>query len=186
MTASPVPLGAGAQMTILYRDAGPHPDPNENTVVVRLDLGGKRILLAGDAEAGDRDAPTSAPKPQSIEGQLLSCCAADLRANVLVVGHHGSLTSSRTVFLAAVGASTFIISSGPHPYSSVVLPDAAVVAELQARGTLFRTDVNDTQCGASPAKIGPDSDESPGGCSNVVVTVAPDGSLTTVYANIAD
>lgn len=186
MTSAPVPLGAGAQMTILYRDAGPHSDPNENTVVVRLDLGGKRILLAGDAEAGGRDAPATAPGTQSIEAKLIACCILDLRADVLVVGHHGSLTSSRRAFLNAISASTYIISSGPHPYSGVVLPDHDVVAELQSRGQVFRTDLNDAQCEANPAKIGPDADESPGGCSNIVVSISPSGTLTTALVGNAD
>lgn len=104
----------------------------------------------------------------------------------LVVGHHGSMTSSRRAFLDAVGASTFIISSGPHPYSSVVLPDPEVIAELQSRGQLFRTDTDDEDCEANPAKIGPDADESPGGCSNVVVGISPDGTIVTNYSAVAD
>lgn len=185
MTSTPVSLGNGAQMTILYRDAIPHPDPNENTVVVRLDLGGKRILLAGDAEAGDREAPATVPSTQSIEAKLIACCIADLRADVLVVGHHGSLTSSRRAFLDAVGASTYIISSGPHPYSRVVLPDQGVVAELESRGRVFRTDVDDAQCEANPAKIGPDADESPGGCNNIVVKITG-GLLSTSNNELSD
>jgi len=50
------------------------------------------------------------PETNSIEGMLLACCAAQLRADVLVAGHHGSRTSSRRTFLDAVQASTFIIS----------------------------------------------------------------------------
>ena len=121
MTAAAISIGAGARMTILYRDPSNHADPNENSVVVRLDLGTQRVLLMGDAEAGDRASPSTSPKPTSIEGQLPSCCRAELRANVVVVGHHGSLTSSRRAFLDAVGASIFLVSSGPHPYQSVRL-----------------------------------------------------------------
>jgi competence protein ComEC len=186
MSATPVPLGVGAAMTMLYRDATRHADPNENSVVVRLDLGTKRILLAGDAEGGDREAPPALPKGSSIEGQLLTCCKADLRADLLVVGHHGSLTSSRQLFLDAVGASTFVISSGPHPYSSVVLPDAGIISALKARGAVFRTDLDDALCLSDTAKIGPDSDESPGGCKNVLITVSPSGALSVTYNEIAD
>ena len=105
---------------------------------------------------------------------------------MLVVGHHGSLTSSRQAFLNAVGASTFIISSGPHPDSGVTLPDPEIVSELQSRGQVFRTDLDDAHCGANTAKIGPDSDESPGGCDNVVVTISTTGALSTAYNAIVD
>jgi competence protein ComEC len=100
---------------------------------------------------------------------LLTCCASELAAQVLVVGHHGSRTSSRRAFLLAVGASVFVVSSGPKKYSGVTLPDPDVVAELEARGQVFRTDVDDAACAANAAKIGPDADRRPGGCDNVRV-----------------
>lgn len=186
MSADPVPLGAGASMAILYRDASHHSDPNENTVVVRLDLGGRRILLAGDAEGGGRQLPSSPPAAGSIEDWLLNHDRAAVAADVLVVGHHGSLTSSRRAFLDAVGATRFIISSGPHPYQSVRLPDPEIVTELESRGTLLRTDVDDEACGHATAKPGPDNDESPGGCSNILVTVSGGQITGPAYHPVAD
>jgi hypothetical protein len=79
--------------------------------------------------------------------------------------------SSHRAFLDAIGASVFVVSSGPKTYSGVVLPDADVIAELEARGQLFRTDVDDAACGANAAKIGPDADGQPGGCDNIRVLV---------------
>jgi competence protein ComEC len=186
MTANSVPLGNGARMTLLYRDARPHHDPNENSVVVRLDVGSRRILMAGDAEAGERELPASPPQADSIEGSLLSCCASDLRADVLIVGHHGSKTSSRTAFLDAVGATVYVISSGPFSYRGIVLPDAAVVEELARRGRILRTDKDDEACVNSEAKIGADADESPGGCHNVLITVKSGSVVTAEYNEIAD
>jgi len=186
MTAAPVALGQGARMTILYRHAEKHADPNENTLVVRLDLGARSILLAGDAEGGERMAPANAPKPGSIEAALLAQDPAALRADVLVVGHHGSLTSSRSVFLDAVGAKTFIVSSGPYPYKKVQLPDPDIETELKRRGALFSTKTDDEACAEKEAKIGPDADESPGGCNNVLVTIAGNGMLSTAYNMISD
>jgi competence protein ComEC len=173
MTDQPVPLGPGSSMSILWRDSSHHSDPNENTLVVRLDASGRRVLLAGDAEAGGRQAPATPPSPTSIEAGLLRCCALALRADVLVVGHHGSMTSSRRVFLDAVGAGVFVVSSGPHPYSGVLLPDGAVIDELASRGRVFRTDTDDEKCGLAERKVGPDADESPGGCSSVLVRLTP-------------
>ena len=197
MTDQPVALGSGASMTILYRDPSVHHDPNENTVVVRLDYGGSKLLLAGDAEGGGRlepivgaagvsRMPSTPPSAGTIEKKLLDCCAADLKANVLIVGHHGSLTSSRKAFLDAVGAKLFVISSGPHPYNKVVLPDPEVERELDARGDLFQTNIDDDACEADETKIGPDNDESPGGCDSVIVTVPATGQVTAAYNRNAD
>jgi competence protein ComEC len=168
---APIALGQGAQLTFLYRDATPYEDPNGNSLVARLDLGPVRVLLMGDAEAGERRLPSAAPDEDSIEAQLLACCRAALKANVLVVGHHGSKTSSRDAFLDAVAASTFVISGGPFAYSGTVLPDSEVVADLSQRGALWRTDVDDAACEVNPAKVGRDADGAPGGCDNIVITV---------------
>jgi len=176
-----IPLGQAASMTVLHADGAQHPSPNENTVVVRLDLGATRVLLMGDAEAGGRQPPPMPPTPTSVEGILVACCASDLAAHVLVVGHHGSRTSSRRAFLDAVGASVFVVSSGPMRYGTVTLPDQDIVAELSARGTVFRTDVADATCEANPAKIGPDNDGRAGGCHNVRVVI---GGTPAVQASV--
>lgn len=186
MTAAAVVLGAQAQMSLLYRDAQAYADPNGNSVVTRLDLGDKRILLAGDAEGGERELPSFPPQANSIEAKLLACCKPELAADALIVGHHGSLTSSRNAFLDAVGAKVFVISSGPYPYKSVTLPDKEIVQALEARGRVYRTDLKDGDCGADPAKPGPDADESPGGCSNILITLAPSAPLDVAYVKPAD
>ena len=186
MSAAPVRLGSGASMSILYRDASPHHDPNENTLVVRLDAANRRILMAGDSEAGERRDPVAAPDPGSIEKNLLDNSISELRADILIAGHHGSKTSSRTAFLDAVGASVYVISSGPFSYSGVVLPDQQVVDELARRGKLLRTDKDDEACVDDDSKIGPDADESPGGCHNIVLTIKPDSSIGAEYNEISD
>ncbi len=183
---SAVPLGASASMSFLYIDGTHRANPNENSLVTRLDLGDHRVLLTGDAQAGGRAAPGTAPSSGSIEAALLACCAADLRADLLIVGHHGSKTSSRTAFLDAVGAKTFIISAGPTKYGTVVLPDAEVTAELQSRGQLFRTDLNDAGCATQTAKVGPDSDGKAGGCDNVLVKLAAGAPLSADYRRVSD
>ncbi len=159
-------------MTILHADGSDLEDINENSLVVRLDLGGTRVLLMGDGGAGGRKDPSAAPSPDSVEGQLLACCTADLAARVMVVGHHGSKTASRRAFLNAVSASVFIVSAGPKKCGSVVLPDKEVIAELASRGQVFRTDTDDAACRQNPAKIGPDADAEPGGCDNVRVVIS--------------
>ena len=86
-----------------------------------------------------------------------------------MVGHHGVRTFSRRAFLDAVGASVFVVSSGPTKYGSVVLPDPDIVAELEARGQVFRTDVDDAACAANASKLGTHADGQPGGCDNIRV-----------------
>jgi competence protein ComEC len=181
-----VPLGAGAAMRFLYLDTELHADPNENSLVVRLDLAGQRVLLMGDAEAGARKEPSAPPDPGSIEANLLGCCAAELRADVLVSGHHGSKTSSRGAFLDAVRASTYIISSGPYLYSGTSLPDAEIVAEYARRGTLLRTDRDDAACRIDTDKIGPDGDNKVGGCDNILIELSEGKPLQARYFAIAD
>lgn len=172
----PIVLGQGATMKILYADGASHSSANENSVVVRFDLGTTRILVMGDSEAGGRQNPSVAPTPTSIEGALLACCTGEIAANVLVVGHHGSKTSSRRAFLDAVSPSVIVVSSGPTKYQTVTLPDQEVITELSGRGPVFRTDVADHTCAQNPAKIGPDNDGNAGGCDNVRILVPLSGT----------
>jgi hypothetical protein len=182
----PVPLGTGASMTIRHADGAPYPSPNDNSLVIRLDLGTARVLLMGDAQAGARADPSTAPTPSSIEGALLACCTSDLAAQVMVVGHHGSETSSRKAFINALGASTFIVSSGPTKYGTVTLPDPVIITELMAHGQVFQTDLNDATCGQNPSKIGPDQDGKAGGCDNVQVVIAGQAAPQVTYWRAAD
>lgn len=181
ITDDRIQIGAGAFMTFLYANGSQVSSFNENSLVVRLDLGSRKVLLMGDAEAGGRKSPLIAPSEDSIEGKLLACCIADVKADVLIVGHHGSKTSSRTKFLDAVKANLTVVSAGPTKYATVVLPDADVVAELERRSTLFRTDLEDDACLMSPDKIGRDEDGKPGGCDNVVVKIPAQGPITASY-----
>lgn len=186
--ATPVSLGANARMTFLHADGGRHPSPNENNLVVRVDLGNRRVLLTGDAEGGEREdwADETAPEPGSIEGHLLACCRPALSADILFAGHHGSMTSSRRAFLDAVDADHFVISSGPVRYGRVTLPDEVVVEELDDRGNLWRTDIADAACAANRGKIGPDNDGKAGGCDNVHIAIRPNGQISGSYHRIAD
>jgi beta-lactamase superfamily II metal-dependent hydrolase len=168
-------------MTFLHADAANHGSFNENTLVVRLELGSTRILLMGDAEAGGRNSPAIPPSPSSIEGVLLACCQQAVAADILIAARHGSRTSSRKLFLDAVMASVYVVSSGPMKYQTVVLPDADIIAELTPRGRLFRTDLNDATCGQNAQKIGPDADGKPGGCDNVRLTISSTGTVNAAY-----
>jgi hypothetical protein len=61
-----------------------------------------------------------------------------------------------------------------------------VIDELNRRGDVWRTDLNDATCGTNWAKIGPDNDGKPGGCDNILVTINPAGALAIAYDRRAD
>ncbi|HEX8261464.1 MAG TPA: MBL fold metallo-hydrolase [Allosphingosinicella sp.] len=188
ITNAPVPLGAGATMTILLADGSvkmPRGNFNEASVVARLLLGTRSVLLPGDGEAGGRKKPSDLPKANSAEAKLLACCALQLRSDILVASHHGSMTSSRNAFLDAVGASQYVVSVGPKAYSGTVLPDSEVIDEYNKRGKLWTTALNDATCPTS-RKIGPDKDGRPGGCDNVRIVIGPDGSIAPDYFRAVD
>lgn len=174
---TPIPLGTGATLTFLHADASEQDSFNENSLVAMLELGRSRVLLMGDAEAGGRRNPEILPAPHSVEGELIDCCASALRADILVAGHHGSKTSSRTALLDRVGAYVFLVSAGPTKYASVTLPDQEVIDEFAERGTIYRTDIDDHACRIDPSKIGTDNDNQPGGCDNVLVSIGLDGEI---------
>ncbi|MCK6406050.1 MAG: DNA internalization-related competence protein ComEC/Rec2 [Rhodocyclaceae bacterium] len=73
--------------------------PNHLSCVLRVTAGGHSMLLTSDIEAED-------------ERELLARTPESLHADVLLVPHHGSLTSSTPGFVAAVGASDAIIAAG--------------------------------------------------------------------------
>ena len=71
-TGTPITLGQSASMTILHANGSDAGSPNENSLVVRFDLGPTRVLLMGDAEAGGRKPPTAMPSPRRSKE---SCCS---------------------------------------------------------------------------------------------------------------
>ena len=156
-----VKLGAGAQFTILHAEGKQLKDPNQNSIVLAVQLGDVRLLLVGDAESGDRKDPVY--PPGDVEEYLIDHHAAEIRSDILQVGHHGSKTSSRRAFLEAVRASLALVSSGPKRYGKTVLPDREVIEELKAQGaTILRTDEHDDVC-----------IDGPGGCDSWVITIKP-------------
>lgn len=164
-----VKLDAGATFTILHADPKQHSDMNMSSIVLAVELGGARVLLVGDAESGPRKDPSY--PAGDVEEFLLDHESKYLRADILQVGHHGSMTSSRHSFLAAVKPHLALVSSGPKRYGRVTLPDPEVIEELQHDGaTILRTDAHDGDC-TLIHRIGGDS--GPGGCDSYIITIEP-------------
>jgi competence protein ComEC len=125
-------LGSTAHVEILAPElpliTSTSSDINNNSVVLRVEFGRTAILLTGDAQA-------------EAEARLLSHGGADLRAEILKVGHHGSAYSSTPEFLAVVHPKIAIISCGRHNVFGH--PSPQTLAALHAAGAAtYRTDVN--------------------------------------------
>lgn len=102
---------------------------NDQSIVLRVDEGETSFLFTGDAE-------------YAAESSLLAS-GADLHADVLKVGHHGSDTSTSGQFLDAVRPAYAIISVGKgNAYGH---PAQDVLDRLRASGcTILRTDLYGT------------------------------------------
>lgn len=162
-----VKLGDGARFTILHAEPKALKDPNQNSVVIAVELGAVRLLLVGDAESGPRKDPSY--PVGDVEEFLIDHHAKEIQADILQVGHHGSKTSSRRAFLQAVRPALALVSSGPKMYGKVTLPDAEVIDELKHSGAkILRTDERDADCPVH-GRIG--GDTGPGGCDTWVITV---------------
>ena len=121
------PLGS-ATVTMLGPVAQ-YDDTNNTSIVLRIDYGSTSFLLTGDME-------------KTAESDLVNS-GANLKADVLQVGHHGSSTSTSYVFLNAVLPEMAVISCGvdnkyghPHEETLSILRDAGV--------DLYRTDLQGT------------------------------------------
>ncbi len=124
-----IDLGDDAKLVILWPPAvmpkGFTKELNETSVVARLEYAGHRALFTGDLE-------------RSAEETLVRA-HADLKADVLKVGHHGSKTSTSTGFLLAVRPSLAVISVGAN--NSYGHPNQGILDRLIKAGiTVRRTD----------------------------------------------
>ncbi len=102
------------------------PAANAMSCVLRIEAAGRVVLLTGDIE-------------RASEAALLERAAADLRADILMVPHHGSRTSSTPPFIAAVQPAHAVFTAGyrnrfGHPRADVVRRYA------DAGAALYRSD----------------------------------------------
>lgn len=98
-----IDLGGGAVLEILFPDRNVSGlSANDGSVIVRLVHDDVSFMLTGDA-------------PVSIEDYLVeTSCDGCLRATVLKAGHHGSKTSTSTLFLGAVSPEVVVFSAGEN------------------------------------------------------------------------
>jgi len=99
---------------------------NDLSCVLKVSAGARAMLLTGDIE-----------KP--AEAELLARDAGALAADILLVPHHASRTSSSADFLAAVGAPAAVVPVGYR--NRFRHPNADVLERfLHAKTDIFRTD----------------------------------------------
>lgn len=118
----------GVTVTVLSPTVEASGSENENGLVLLVETAGTRLLLMGDAG-------------QETEARLLGQAGGpDLRADILLAGHHGSDSASGAAFLAAVSPREIVISCGAgNAYGH---PDGRALARMQAVcGRIRRTDL---------------------------------------------
>ena len=108
----------GATVTVL----GPvksYPDPNNTSIIVKVEFGSTSFLFTGDME-------------KEAETDMLDF-GMDVKADVLKVGHHGSSTSTGYRFLYEVDPEYAVVSVGadntyghPHRETVAILGDSGV------------------------------------------------------------
>lgn len=104
-------------------------ETNDTSLICRADYGNTSFLFTGDMET-------------SAEADLLDS-GANVKADVLKVGHHGSSTSTSYRFLYEVDPQWAVISCGKD--NSYGHPNDEVVSRLRDAGvTFWRTDLSGT------------------------------------------
>ena len=119
----------GSATVTLLGPVTQYSETNNTSLVLRIDYGVTSFLLTGDME-------------NTAETDLVNS-GANLKADVLQVGHHGSSTSTSYLFLNAVLPEMGVISCGtgnkyghPHEETLSILRDAKV--------DVYRTDLQGT------------------------------------------
>ncbi|KQP43360.1 DNA internalization-related competence protein ComEC/Rec2 [Pseudorhodoferax sp. Leaf274] len=122
----------GVRFEVLHPpdDAARDAKPNTLSCVLRVVAQGRAVLLAGDIE--------------QAQEQQLAASGADLHADLLLVPHHGSKTSSSTALLRAVAPRFALVQAGYRNRFGHPAPE--VVQRLQAHGA---TVVGSPACGAA-------------------------------------
>lgn len=114
---------------ILAPNSGKYEDLNNYSSVIKVTYGKTSFLFQGDAE--------------DVSEREILASGADIKADVLKVGHHGSNSSSTRDYLAKVKPQYAVISVGKgNDYGH---PNQKTLARLKAIGAkIYRTDIDGT------------------------------------------
>lgn len=137
--------GEGVEAVFLAPCRDDYKELNDHSAVLKLTYGPVSFLFTGDAEL-------------EAEKDMLQS-GANLAAQILKAGHHGSSTSSSPAFLEAVQPEVAVISAGKN--NSYGHPHREVVERLTSLGVeILRTDL----------------------LGDIVITVEHDGTITVATA----
>ncbi len=118
-----------ASFTILAPNGDYGDDLNNWSIGIRVEYGQNHVVLCGDAEAQAEE--------DICENGL------ELQADILKAGHHGSSTSSSSLFLDRVAPTWAVIQCGQG--NSYGHPHQETLEKFQQRGIkVFRTDLDGT------------------------------------------
>jgi len=124
-----VPLDERTRVEVLWppRGAPAQENINDTSLVLRVVCDGKSILFTGDIQAGPQEA--------------LAKGAEGLRADVLVMPHHGSWSEALAEFVGAVRPSVLAVSRSGKPRAPAAGSDAAgdFYARLRSDGRYHST-----------------------------------------------
>jgi beta-lactamase superfamily II metal-dependent hydrolase len=175
----------GASFTILAPNKDTYDDLNDYSVVIKLVNGVNSFLFTGDAEA-------------LSESEIMAKGSDLLKADVLKIGHHGSISSTSQTFLNAVNPKFAVISVGKD--NTYGHPNQETLNKLAAKGIkLFRTDLQRTIVATSdgttitfntvPAKndavISPSGDEKTNSTGVIISNLDKVNELITIQNNSA-
>lgn len=118
---------AGQCLFSILAPSGEYDNTNNYSIVLRMEVGNISMLFTGDAES-------------QSEARMLQE-GAQLKSDLIKIGHHGSDTSSSPEFLQAVSPRYAVISVGEdNPYGH---PSAQTLKNLEGV-ELYRTDLMGT------------------------------------------
>jgi len=131
-------IGEGVTAVFLAPTKSGYESLNDYSAVIKLTYGQTGFLFTGDAE-------------EKSEGEMLQQSRTQLEADVLKVGHHGSVSSTSEPFLDAVSPEFAIISVGKgNDYGH---PHQEIIKRLEEKGVqYFRTDFRGTIIAVSNGK----------------------------------
>lgn len=109
----------GVEFRVLSPESGDMAEGNNRSCVLRVEAKGTVFLFPGDVE-------------ETVEARLVASAGSLLSADVVVVPHHGSRTSSSAAFVAAVRPRFALVSAAYR--SRFGHPHAVVVARYRTHG----------------------------------------------------